>query len=652
MASEDHPAIREGVLDLRNQESPVRFIALDGEWEFYWQQFITPDSAGSRLTGNKLYVDVPSYWVQYRDEIPGVSRTGYGTYRLCILFPQTYTDTLTLHVPVFDSSFDLFLNGKAAGSNGRTASSPEKSRPGYDPFLRDIPISSDTLEILVHVSNYHHRRGGFWKTMTLGSHSYMHERFERNKVITHTLIGLLVGTFFLFLLFYLLDRRKPGFLFFSLTSLGILLRLMNTGEYPGGLFLDLPWEWVVRVEYIGTYLSFIFGILFLVSIFPGSVKKWIVRLNTIVFSAIILLTLVLHVPGFSYFILLLQASLILFLAYFTVYSFLGMLKRKYHETLFFFSIAIFLAATIHDALLSHSIAGASNEYIIPFAFFIIVGSNTMILLNQWVNDYREKERLNLEIETINRNLEKTIESRTKELNHKNKELETSLALKNQLFSIIAHDLKSPISTLAQYTDFMLDQVNLDEQKDIASSVREMTYSLIDLIDNLIYWGMSQRKKIEFHPVSTDMEQLIAKSMNLFSKKMELKNIRLSSEVQSSLQGWCDPLLVSIILRNLLSNATKFTPSGGQITVGAKAAGNHVTIWIRDSGIGMSEDKVTELLNSSAIASTEGTEQEKGTGLGFLVVKELVALNKGSFTLKSEPGKGTEIVFTLPGNHEK
>lgn len=646
------PLVRDGILDLRQEESPVTYIKLRGEWEFYWHQFIDPGNGEMPPVSPTLYAEVPSYWVQYDEEIPGVTGTGYGTYRLVVLFPEGSRDTLALHVPVFDASFELFLNGKPAGANGRVGTSAEESRPGYAPYLKDIILTKDTLEILIHVSNFEHRRGGFWKTMSLGDYQYMHTRFERNKLINYTLIGLLIGAFSLFLLFFIMDRRKSGFLFFALTAFGILLRLMNTGEYPGNYFMDLPWAWLVRLEYIGTYTAFIFGILFLVSVFPGSVKKWIIRINTIVFTVAIAVTVISPVPVFSYLILLLQAALILFLLYFTVYSFLGMLKRRYHETLFFFSIAVFLAATINDSLLSHSISGASNEYLIPVAFFVVISSNTMILLNQWVTDYREKERLNREVNDINRNLEQIIENRTRELNLKNQELERSLSLKNKLFSIIAHDLKSPVSTLAQYTEMMIDNEELRNQRDIGASVKEMTHSLIDLIDNLIYWGMSQRKKIEFHPRDTDLEKLVEKGISLFKQKLALKKIKVETTLPEAFHGWCDPDLISIAVRNLLSNAIKFTPTGGRIRISGKRENGRVTLSVGDNGQGMSPEKVSELMENSHILSTNGTENEKGTGLGFLVVRDLVTLNGGTLTLKSEPGRGTEVLFSLPGNHEK
>jgi two-component system sensor histidine kinase/response regulator len=145
----------------------------------------------------------------------------------------------------------------------------------------------------------------------------------------------------------------------------------------------------------------------------------------------------------------------------------------------------------------------------------------------------------------------------------------------------------------------------------------------------------------------DLNKVIDDTGLLMKYAMEDKKITLHVSVPPSLKAWCDSTLLQICLRNLLSNAMKFTPENGNISVSATAENDMVTITIQDSGVGIDKERL-RMISSEKVDSTPGTSGERGTGLGLIVVQEMIRVNKGSFDIKSKPGKGTSAKFTLPG----
>ncbi len=621
-------------------------MSLAGEWEFYWKQLINPGEL-TELTKPDTYAKVPSYWTSYKNDIENVEAFGYGTYRLRIIFPGGYRDSLCLKIPIFDTSFDLFLNGDLVASNGKTGISAETSKPGYYPIYYSFYNDKDTLDILVHVSNFSHRRGGFWMDMKIGTKELMIVKNERHKVLSYGLIGIFFGTFLLFMVFYILEKKNLSFLYFSLTTLGLLFRMMNTGLYPANYFFNQDWLWTVRLEYLGTFVTYIFGMFYLNQVFPSKKMAVLTKINACVFLAFSIVVLFFTPPVFSYAILILEVSGAMFLLYYVLIGFLGMLKKKLMETAFFFSVLVLLLALINDSLVAQSKSPLNFEYLLPMIFVLFIIIQALLVITLWVKNYKEKTAMHAELEYINRNLENIISKRTEDLNISNEELKSTLAFKTRIFSIIAHDLKSPVASLAQHSDLLVNAFPEGEHSELMADLKKLAYSSIDLIENLLYWGRTQEKKIQYHPLEINVYDEFTDQVEIFDLSLRNKNIEMVTDAERSLTAFCDTTLLRITLRNLISNAIKFSPANSKIYLTAEQTTEHVQIEIRDMGIGMDEDKISRILNDE-VDSTFGTSGEKGTGLGLIVVKDLIRINKGTILIESKPGSGTSVRFSLPG----
>jgi len=240
-----------------------------------------------------------------------------------------------------------------------------------------------------------------------------------------------------------------------------------------------------------------------------------------------------------------------------------------------------------------------------------------------------------------------IAANEKLLQHQTQELTDVNAFKNRLFSIIAHDLKSPIYALKNLFQNM-EQYDLPAEEIkgmVPEVVNELTYTT-SLMENLLLWARSQMQSDAVKPRQIDIPGLITDVTKLLRLQAAAKQIRVKVEADNTIFAFADKDMVNLILRNLLSNAIKYTPEKGAITVGARKDPAGVEIYVKDTGMGIS-GATLEKINLNNYYTTKGTAGESGTGLGLMLCREFLARNGGKMHIESQPGKGSVFSFTLP-----
>lgn len=235
-----------------------------------------------------------------------------------------------------------------------------------------------------------------------------------------------------------------------------------------------------------------------------------------------------------------------------------------------------------------------------------------------------------------------------QVEEKNRELEALNNTKEKLFSIIAHDLRSPIGQLKASLELVNKEYITPEQfLPIAGKLSLQVDLLHSTLDNLLRWSISQFQGIQAVPEYVSLEDVIGQKAILFLKQsFERKNIELHTEGLQE-KVWADPDHLMLIFRNLISNAIKYSYQDGAIGIKAYRKENKVIVEITDNGMGMTEEVQESVFSSVAMISNTGTSNEKGTGLGLKLCKEFIEKNKGEIWLKSEPGKGSTFYVSLP-----
>lgn len=270
---------------------------------------------------------------------------------------------------------------------------------------------------------------------------------------------------------------------------------------------------------------------------------------------------------------------------------------------------------------------------------------------------KSNQELVKELKEINEQLEQKVIERTSELekaleeiNHQKGELEELNATKDKFFSIIAHDLRSPISALAGFSEMLANNgkhLSPEKVTEYSTELNKSIKNALTLIENLLTWASSQMNKIHHDPSDVNISELTESIISQLSTAASNKKINLEKDLTPGLKVYADQDHLKLVLRNLISNAIKFTEENGKVTVSTKSVSpSKVEITVADSGIGMSLEKLTTLFNVGDTQSTKGTAGEKGTGLGLILSKEFVEKNNGSIEVASLKGMGTTFTVTL------
>lgn len=237
-----------------------------------------------------------------------------------------------------------------------------------------------------------------------------------------------------------------------------------------------------------------------------------------------------------------------------------------------------------------------------------------------------------------------------ELRKSEEKLKELNATKDRLFSIIGHDLRGPISSFKLVIDLMISDCDLSDSvalMDILQGIQKSAESTYDLLENLLAWARSQQNEIVFSPKEIALDEVVLKTIDLLSDICKNKEIVIINNVKENTTVYADKNMLMTVLRNLISNAIKFSPKGKQIEVFASKNQNEHLITVKDEGTGIMPENLEKLFKNTEHLTTYGTNGEKGSGLGLLLCKDFIGKHNGNIWVESELGKGSMFMFTLP-----
>ena len=230
------------------------------------------------------------------------------------------------------------------------------------------------------------------------------------------------------------------------------------------------------------------------------------------------------------------------------------------------------------------------------------------------------------------------------------ELESLNSSKDKFFSIISHDLRNPFNSLLGFSELLANNIeDLTEQeiKDSAKTLNRTAHNLFNLLTNLLEWSKLQNGTFKIEKTEIILSEVINYTLDSFSESIRAKDIAIMRETESELKVLADRNMIDSAVRNLISNAIKFSNTGGIITIGCVANGKVAELFVTDSGVGIPEEDQERIFKIEKQFSTEGTNNEKGTGFGLLLCKEMVEKNGGSIRFKSKKDEGSTFTISLP-----
>ncbi len=237
-----------------------------------------------------------------------------------------------------------------------------------------------------------------------------------------------------------------------------------------------------------------------------------------------------------------------------------------------------------------------------------------------------------------------------ENNSKNEKLQLVNAEKEKFFAILAHDLRSPLSSFLGLAEVMAEDIGtmtMPEIEDITKSIHQSASSLFQLLENLLEWSILKKGNFEFHPEKGSLNRIILRSIDPVQESARRKNISIKMDLKQTFFVYCDQKMTETIFRNLISNSLKYTMPGGSVVITAKPLDNgEIEISVKDTGIGMSKEILDKLFLLNEQVSRKGTEGESSSGLGLLICKEFVDKQGGRIWAESEVNVGSSFYFTL------
>jgi signal transduction histidine kinase len=303
-----------------------------------------------------------------------------------------------------------------------------------------------------------------------------------------------------------------------------------------------------------------------------------------------------------------------------------------------------LSIIIHPPWWKSNVAYIAYLLLVIFMIFLYIKVRERHLVRER-NILEEKVRLRTEL----------IEKQKSEILSKNSELNDLNASKDRFFSIIAHDLRNPFNTIIGLTDILLITLNnLDPVKlqRTLESIKTSSQQAYELLENLLLWARSQTGTISFRPEKADLQALVEESVGQVSVLASRKNIVIITDFKQCPQITGDINMIHTILRNLLTNALKYTRRNGEVHVGMSEHKGFCILSIKDNGIGISAEKINNLFSIDIARKTKGTDQEPGTGLGLILCRELIEKHGGRIEVESEVGKGSLFRVFIPLNNNQ
>ncbi len=643
-----------GVADVRLlKENSEKIVKLDGEWAYYDTVFIDYKAITQNSKYHAVYCKLPGIWDHhFAGKNTGKKGIGYGTYHICLIAPKI---PLGLRFERFNTASRIFLNEELILENG-VVSNTEKN---YQPFARQkyyyFNNESDTLHLVIQVTNFKHFAGGATGPVIIGSEQKIRSLEFQTSFFNLFSLNLLCATALLFFLLYFFRVHDKPQLYFAIMLVVVSLRMISHQDAFIFDWLNLSYPVSLRLDYFTLNLMALSMFAYYFTLYPEPRLRKINVGIASVFTLLALLSFVLPLYELSMMVYYARYLLISILLYAFTIVIARLIRKKPVAPLIMAAFVFFLIFSAFELIYK----GSHFELYVIFTtttVVLFVISQVMVLAKRHNDLIISQKMLADELAHNNLNLERSIQQRTIMLERKNKsllqsktELEHLLKTKDKLFSIIGHDLRSPLSIINLYSEILWEECDDNERRKKLNYIINASGSAMHLLSNLLAWGKKETGNLKINPSFTGVDQVIEESVQSFHGIAEAKNIVIKTKSDNSVV-YADRFIVQLIISNLLNNAIKFSHPGSEIVVSAQliapAPNGKVRISVIDQGVGIDANTLQKLRSGSEIITSRGTNDEKGSGLGLIIVKEFIEMNHGEFFIESEKDRGSIFSIVL------
>jgi len=619
-ANEGQPVAHKGVLDLRNSNLFNNSLNTNGEWAFYWNRLLSPDSISSAPSD---YEPFPELWNDLKLNGQKLPTIGYATYRLTILLPAK-RPRLGIQLPDTYCASKLYVNSIVQAQNGQPATTKEASIPFWSTKYFAIPPGEpDTLVLILQIANFWHNRAGPYKDLLIGDKDVLFLKKNRDEAYDFMLAGCMFmgGLFFLGL--FLFGRQDKTIFFFSLFCIVFSYRMVGTNHYVlHSLFVDLNWFITIRLEYLSLSLAMVFFCLYTKYLYPDDINRPVT--DGLVWFCIGYSALVLVAPTLIFTrILILFLGVMFFCIAYSMYVFLRAARHRRSGSVFaLLSTAVMLFIGLVMNL--HYFGLISDWRIVLFicyiAFFFL---QSLALSHRFAHHFRQA----------------TIQA------------QQGLKAKTEFLSTMSHEIRTPLNAVIGMTHLLLSSDPRPDQEDDLGVLLFSANNLLSIVNNILDYTKIEEGRINFEQIPMDLAGIAHNIAAGLKNAADDKAIGLVADVDSRLDKMLigDPTRTSQVINNLVHNAIKFTKEGSvrlDIAVDTiRPEAITLTVRVQDTGIGIPKEKQHMIFDRFTQADSSTSRSYGGTGLGLAISKKILGLQGVDLQLESEPGKGSCFFFT-------
>ena len=630
----EFPKAEKGVLDLKNWDlEKDGMINLNGEWEFYWMQLLSPDDFKDNKIDSRYFINVPSKWYSFKIDNKRLNNYGYATYRLKIKLNKKYS-SIALKLPILVTASKIWINKKLLLQTGIVGKNKKENKPDIIPKVLIFNSDRDELEIIIQLSNF---RDYFWcgifRQISFGTVDDILKQKDRS--LSYDIF--LFGVFFIFTIYhfglFFFRKKESSSLDFAIICFLIALNTIFNGEVIiRNFFPNINWELQNKINLLTLYISFTLFIGFIQKQYPDEISKRLIQISQIFLSIISLIVLFTISVIYDQTIHIFELLLIIINSY-IIYSVIKAILNKRQGALLTLIgyILIFIAMLLDiintNTIIINTTYFISTNYFAPLGLFVFILFQSIILSQKFSRAFSRIENYSYE-------LEKKVKERTKQLEIANND-------KTDFFVNIAHETKTPLTLINNYLDMYIKKYGITKELTIIRNNFEK------LLKNMIYYLDSEkieRGKILYnYNQIVDFSNILKDQIVLFSELAKNKKIEIENYIEKNIFIKIDPDAIERIINNLLDNAIRHTKSKGKIYLSLNSNNNEVKFIVKDTGIGLTDEQKNNIFEPYYQIS-DGEKNLPGIGMGLNIVKKIIDSVNATIHVKNRLNEGTE--FTI------
>ena len=656
------PQVVRGLIDLSNwhfeRDGP---IALSGEWQFSWHEQLQARDFYQIAEADREYIEVPGSWNGNIFDNQLLQGSGYATYRVKVLTGTTHQ--LALRMPGVGTSYRLLVNGVSVLTVGNPGVTRETTRPRYMPTVVQVQPKGLGVEIILQVSNFHHRLGGVWLPIVIGEPEQITGLRENDIATDLLLFGAILMLGLYNLVHFVFRREDASTLFLGGFCLLLALRILMVGDrFLTQALPDLPFEWFLRIEYLTWFLAVPLFSEFLYSVFPREFHRRAVYAIDALFVSVSLALLVLPTELSTQLAPPMQILTMICLLYGAQGMIMANLRKRSGALLLLLAYFVLFYTSVNDILVNAGLI--DSILLVDLGLLVFVFCQSILVSYRFTQSFKTIEQQREQLQANNLRLE-TQEKLRRGLELESKSLGDRIAQSEKMEAIgllaggIAHDLNNILGSTVTYPELvLLDMDPNDPLYQPLMRTREAGLKAAAVIEDLLTLtrrGVVNRQVVNLNDVVREyLDSQEHKSMLSGTSSIELETSLASDlhNVESS------PMHLQKVLMNLISNSIEAARNGGSIMIstynetteacsvfhGELKTGEYVVLSVEDTGAGIPHDDLGKVFEPFHTTKEMG---KSGTGLGMPIVWGVVKDLGGAIDLVSMAGMGTRFDIYLP-----